>query len=733
MSERATFSPFWHRVRALMPRLRPHVQITRQHYRGARWHVVHDPASNAYYRLSPVSHEFLSLLDGHRTVEQVWQLSLTRHGDDAPTQNEVIHLLSQLFTSNLLSADVPPETEQLLRRGRERLGKKVQQQLIGLMYFRIKLFNPDYILRTIEPIFRPLLNRVGLVLWAAWVIFALTQVLPDWSKIQEEFRSATDPSNWIWLMAVYIVIKLIHETGHGLLCKRFGGQVPEFGAMMLVLVPSPYVDASAAWAFNSKWQRIAVGAGGMIFELAVAAGCALFWKHAGGNPFLAKLAFNAMLTASVSTVLFNANPLMKFDGYYMLSDLLEIPNLMQRSMNMLKFLMHKHVFRMRNPVPPTSQPGEALLLMIYGLGAMIYRVVLFFSITLYMMGKMFALGLVLAAWTAAMWFILPAGQFVHWLASSPQLAEKRGRAILASLLMIGAGLAMVGLVPFPDWRRAEGVVWSEERSGVYFGSDGFVQAAHKRPGDSVRAGEAIVTCTSPQLESDYRVALAQLDESRVLERQAISKNAAAAMVAKDRVDAFEKLASYYKERIDRLVVRAPHDGVVVLEDPAKFVGAYVREGQPLCEVVNTTAPKLRITASLSQPEALWLYELSPEAYKVEVRRMTRVHDVFPATMERVFQAGIHEVEHSSLTYSGGGEMEPDAKDPNGLRAKRPQFTAYFKSDFAAIAPTSGDALASGAMPLPGERVRLRFTLPSKPLLTQWVDRLNKLVQGRAKV
>lgn len=729
MNERATFSPFWHRVRALKPRLRPHVQITRQHYRGARWHVVHDPASNAYYRLSPVSHEFLSLLDGKRSVEQVWELSLTSHGDDAPTQNEVIQLLSQLFTSNLLAADVPPETEQLLRRGRERLGNRVQQQLIGLMYFRIKLFNPDYILRVLEPIFRPLLNRVGLLIWAAWIIFALSQVLPEWNRIQDEFRTATDPSNWAWIMAVYVVIKLIHETGHGLICKRFGGQVPEFGAMMLVLVPSPYVDASAAWAFNSKWQRMAVGAGGMIFELAVAAGCALFWKHAGGNPFLSKLAFNAMLTASVSTVLFNANPLMKFDGYYMLSDLLEVPNLMQRSMNMLKFLMHKHVYRMRNPVPPSSQPGEAIILLLYGIGALIYRVVLFFSITLYVMGQMFALGLVLAVWTAAMWFILPAGQFVHWLASSPQLAEKRGRAILASLLMIAVVVLLVGAVPFPDWRRAEGVVWSEERTGIYFGSDGFVQVAHKRPGDRVLPGEPILMCVSPQLESDFRVALAQLDESRVLERQAIEKNAAAALVAHDRVEAFEKLAAYYKERLDRLVVRAPHEGVIVLDDPAKLVGAYVREGQPLCEVVNIAPAKLRITAGLTQPEALWLYELNPDAYKVEVRRLTRVHDVIAARTERVLQAGLHEVEHQGLTYSGGGTLEPDAKDPSGLRSKRPQFTAYFKADFATDA-----AHANGpALPLPGERVRLRFTLPSKPLLAQWTDRLNKLLQGRARV
>src|SRR5688572_15490179 len=165
MSDRPTFSPFWHRVRAMRPRLRPHVQITRQHYRGRRWHVVHDPATNQFYRLNPIAHEFIGLLDGSRTVEDVWKVSLDRHGDSAPTQNEVIQLLSQMYQSNLLSGDVPPETEQLLQRGRRRLKQKAIQQALGLMYLRIRLFNPDAILTWIEPILRPLLNRWGFLAW----------------------------------------------------------------------------------------------------------------------------------------------------------------------------------------------------------------------------------------------------------------------------------------------------------------------------------------------------------------------------------------------------------------------------------------------------------------------------------------------------------------------------------------------------------------------------------------
>ncbi|MEO0483703.1 MAG: PqqD family protein, partial [Planctomycetota bacterium] len=174
MAERPTFSPFWHRVRAMKPRLRPHTQMTRQHYRGRRWHVVHDPTSNQFFRLNPIAHEFVGFFDGVRTVEDVWQLSLERHGDAAPTQNEVIQLLSQLYNSNLLSADASPETEQLLKRGRERVKKKAAQQAIGIMYFRVRLFNPDRLLEWLLPLFKWFLNWFGLIAWvlvvgaAAW-------------------------------------------------------------------------------------------------------------------------------------------------------------------------------------------------------------------------------------------------------------------------------------------------------------------------------------------------------------------------------------------------------------------------------------------------------------------------------------------------------------------------------------------------------------------------------------
>lgn len=721
MRERPTFSPFWHRVRTMHPRLRPHVEVTRQRYRGRRWHVAHDPASNQFYRLNPVAYGFVGTLDGTRTVEDAWKLSLARFGDAAPTQNEVIELLSQLYNANLLAIDSTPEVEQLLRRGRERTHRRIKQQAIGIMYFRLRLFNPDRLLSAIEPIVRPLLNRWAFLAWCLFVGYAFSQLLPHWDRLVSQFRSFTEdfsPGYWGWLAAMFVLTKAIHELGHGLICRRLGGQVPEFGVMLLVLFPSPYVDASSCWAFPSKWQRAAVGAGGMLFELALAACASFVWRATPDGSLVNLLAFNVLLTASVSTVLFNANPLMRFDGYYILADVLEIPNLMQRSNEMLKYLVQRHIFRMERAMPPSSLAGEQATLVVYGLLSMVYRVFLFLSIVLFLLGQLFIIGVVLAVWTLAAWFLLPTGALVHWLATNPQIAERRGRVIATTLGMVALGAGLVGLVPLPDYRRTTGVVESERREGVFFGADGFVLEAHARPGDAVREGDPIVTLRSEELVAAARQLEAAVRETETDRREALDRGEpAGAQIAEGRLEAIRDKQLEIARRLDALVVRAPHDGVIVGGDPATLVGAYVRRGDRLCEVVDTG--RLRVAAVMAQGDAAWLFELPEDAYRIEMRLYSDVHTVRRGARAWAVPAGQHRLSHAALGFRGGGSEETDPRDERGTALRRPRFRVYVEPEAGADWP--------GA---PGERVRVRFTLPAKPIVSQVVDRVQKTLQGR---
>jgi putative peptide zinc metalloprotease protein len=722
----------------MKPRLRPHVQITRQHYRGKRWHVVHDPTSNQFYRLNPIANDFVATLDGTRDVETAWKLSLSKFGDSAPTQNEIIQLLSQLYSSNLLSADATPETEQLLRRGRERLKKKIAQQAIGIMYFKIRVINPDRILTYLEPVFRPLINRWGLLAWAALLLFALYKVVPHWTNLMGGFDNAISPANWGWLAVVFVVTKLIHETGHGLICKRFGGQVPELGVMMLVLFPAPYVDASACWAFPSKWKRMAVGAGGMIFELTIASFCALYWAAAESgdivSPPLAKqLAYNAMFTASVSTVLFNANPLMRFDGYYILSDLLEVPNLMQRSNKMLQYLAQKLLFRLPRLTPPTNSPTEQTILVVYGIASSIYRIFLFVSITLYVMGKMFAIGAILAVWTAAAWFLIPFGKMVHWLASSPQLHEKRGRVILTTIAVAGLVVAGIGAVPFPDYRRGWGIIESLNRSGVFYETDGFVDQVHARPGDFVRKGDPIVTLTSPELTVQREGLLGRIEELEVNGRAGRSKMDPKVAFVSERLVAIQKqkLADI-DDRISKLVVRAPQDGRIVAGDPEKVLGAYMKRGDQLCEIADTE--HVRIAAALDTRHASVLNHVNGAGNDYTVRiHSVSYRELNDGVADRIIEganvisqpAAGTKLPGAGLGFVGGGQIETDPRDEQGRISKRNYFTVY-------IDPVIPDGRHGDWVGPPGERVKVRFRLPAKPLLGQWVERLWWTIQEEVK-
>lgn len=714
----------------MKPRLRAHVEVTRQHYRGRRWHVVHDPTSNQFYRLNPIAYDFVCSLDGSREVDAAWQTSLAKFGDSAPTQNEIIQLISQLYNANLLSVDSTPETEQLLRRGRERIKKKAASQAIGIMYLRVKLFNPDRLVTALEPILRPVINRWGFIAWLALLVWALASIAPHFKRLADGLDSVMSPGN-LWLLPlVFLVTKAWHEFGHAVICKRFGGQVPEMGFMLLVMLPSPYVDASSAWAFSSKWQRISVGAGGMLFELFLASISALVWVWAistgRSGELIAQITYNVMLTSGVSTVLFNANPLMRFDGYYMLADYLETPNLYQRSTKQLLHYVQRFIFRLENLIPPTTQTGERVVLTVYGILAGIYRIFLFVSITLFVMSQFFGLGLVLAIWTAAAWFLIPCGKLIHWLATSSQLGDKRGRTILTTMALVALIVGIVGLVPMPDRRFGTGVVESIERSGIFISTDGFAIEAHAKPGDLVKAGQPILTLDNQELQQLRRSQMAQLEQFKVQERQAVKEDQPAlARVSLERAQVLAQAIDEVNTRIDQLIVRAPHDGVIVNGHPEAAVGGFLKRGTPLCEVARTD--DLRIAATLDQRQGAWLFnqQRGPSTpVDIEIRPYSDVSQVFVAQFVEVIPAGQLRLPSAALGFKGGGQIETNARDESGRVAKRPVF---------AVRVTPNDPQLVNRSCSPGERVRVRFKLPPSPLLSQWIDRLKKEIQGRVNL
>src|SRR5436190_16404080 len=462
---RPTFHESWYRVADLRAKLRPGAQISRQYYRGERWYVVRDPAGNQFHRLSDPAYRFVGLLDGTRSVEEAWDLCGGQLADDSPTQPEVIQILSHLFSANLIDADVTPDATVLLRRHKQLNKRKFQNRLMNVMFPRIPLWDPDRFLVRWMPLAKLALSKFGALVWLAVVVTAAVMLVPHWGasagshSLQEAAKDAInirqDPVNLVLLWGTFVFIKLIHELGHAFSCRRFGGECHELGIMFLVFIPTPYVDASSAWQFPNKWHRIFVGAGGMIVELFFASLCAFVWVSVEPHTLLGRLTFNAMLVASVTTVIFNANPLLRYDGYYILSDFLEIPNLRQKSQEYTMGLIKRHIFRIKSPIP-LPPVGQRFWLFLYHVTSSVYRVFVGVMIILVVSSQVPVLGILMALGGVITWLVVPIAKLLNYLLLQPELHRKRGRAITFSMAVAAAVIVLIGMINFPMRFEAEG-------------------------------------------------------------------------------------------------------------------------------------------------------------------------------------------------------------------------------------------------------------------------------------
>lgn len=717
-SERRTFSALWHRVRELAPTLRPQVQVMRQRHRGQVWHVLHDPTSGQFFRVDDAGWSFVGRLDGRQTVEALWNRLIEHDADEAPTQGDVVALLGRLSAANLVRHGAPIETEQLLKRSGERTAQRAKSSLMNVLFVKIPIFNPDAIVAQLEPIFRPLIGRTGFAAWCAFMAFIVIKLLPERGQLMASFADAIAPANVGWLLAMYIIAKTVHEFGHAVVLRRFGGQVPECGIMLLVFAPSPYVDASTAWALGSAWKRAAVGGAGMIFELALAGGAALVWLWTAPGQVVHQLAFNTMLTAGVSTVLFNANPLMRFDGYFIASDLLGMPNMMQRSFQLLKHAFVKGLFGAEKPeAPAIADARERGILVVYGLAAIAYRVVLFYGITMVLMDRLFGIGVVLAMWTGAVWVIGPMVKFVRYLVSDPVLVRSRGRAVLMTGAIIVVSGAAVGFVPMADTRSVPGVLASETKAHLYVSVAGRVVTGNAHEGDWVEHGQVLVALENQELAAQLSAARAELEVVEGVERMTVDRRPELVDLAQQRVSAQRLVVEHLERQVAMLTVRAPHAGVVVQGDPAGIVGAWVTAGDAICAVIDTQ--HVRIDASAAQRDAAWLGTMERDAYVIEVRRLSDIERVIVCGEIEVAPGGQRSLSHAALAATGGGQVAVEASDATGRTAMRRRFPVRI--------------WAEGLQGSPGERVRVRFVLPKRPLMAQWGERVARIVQERVRL
>lgn len=697
MADKSQFSPSWYRVAELTPKLRSHVEIHRRQFRGDIWYVLEDAASNRFHRFSPAAYTLIAQMDGQRTVRDIWKAAARRLGPDLPTQDEVIQLLSQLHQADALDSGTPPDIGELAERARTHRRREVMQRVQNPMAIRIPLFDPNRFLDATFPLVRPLFSIVGLLLWIALVGWALVATAQHWPLLTENLTDRVlSGQNILLILLSYPVIKGIHELGHGYAVKRWGGEVHEIGIMFLVFMPVPYVEASSAAAFRSKWQRAFVAGAGIMVEVTLAAIALVVWLNV--EPGLVRtVAFNTMLIAGVSTILFNGNPLLRFDGYYVFADLIEIPNLGNRSNRHLLHLIQRYGFGLRTSTSPAMARGERFWFVVYGLSALAYRLFIMTVIVVFVATHFFVVGVLLAIWSAGLMLVWPLLKGIWFLLTNPRLDRVRARAVTVTagvLTAIGAALA---LVPLPHATLAHGVLWIPDHAVVHSGGNGTVAEIVATPNTMVAQGDLLLRLEDPLIHSEIAVVDARVAELRLTLAAVEIVDRVEAMRVRERISQVERERARLAQRHAGLEIRSAARGTFVLPEADDLPGRFIRQGQPVGYVVERGMPLIRTLIPDTDIDLV-----RQRTRDVKIRFADRLDDIMPAELRAQTPAATRHLVSAVLSDQGGG---PFALDPTGDSPLQ-SLQTVFQIDVALDTPLDRTLI--------GGRAYVRFDLGMEP-------------------
>jgi putative peptide zinc metalloprotease protein len=687
----------WYRMRHLRPRVRSHVRFHRHAYRGEVWHVIEDRLGGKHQRFNPHAYRIIDLMDGARTMDDIWAVVTAELSDDTPTQNDVLQLLASLHAADLVQVDVTPDTAELLQRRSKQVRRKWFSRLGNPVGLRIPLFDPD---RLLQAMLR-LSGRRGAVIAMIWMVVVLPALLllpAHWHALSATTRDqilAAD--NLLMLAVLFPLVKIVHELGHGLVCRYFGAEVHETGVMLLLGYPVPYVDASNSVAFTSKWRRALVAAAGMLAELFVAALAFYAWLLL--EPGTARgVAFNIVLLASVTTVVFNANPLLRFDGYYMLMDLIEVPNLSGRANRYWQYLVERFAFGVRGAQPPQSTSGERRWFVLYAPVSYVYRLFISFTIALFVASQFFLIGVIIALWTLGQSVLWPLLKAARALITGPQFAAHTGRVQGVVLAVLALAGVLLFAVPAPRNTVATGVLWLPEQSIVRAQSAGFVRRLIAYSGAQLKPGQPVLEMTDPSLAARIRVQQARADELRVQYDAQWGISQSKALQLEQQLGTELAALARLHDESRRLMLKASAEGTLLLQTPEDLPGRYLRQGDVVGYLRTQGASIVRVVVMQDEVDAVRL-----DTRSVQIRMAQDTSRIWPAAQVRTTPSAVRQLPSAVLGTKGGGTVAVDPRDDKGLSTLESLF------DIELTLPTEVPA------DFIGSHVTVRFEHSPEPL------------------
>ncbi len=679
-------------LESLRPRLRDGLSFSVQEQGGERVCVIEDTASSRFFRVGFGEYRFFRSLDGTQTVAAILARLARDGGGDSFTEHEALQMLRWLKDNHLLAVESDRVTSDAEHRQR---AWQSAATMLNPLTVRVPLARPDRFFAWLATKMRPLLGWVGFLIWLGVMLAGAAHVAVDWQRFQHGFDGILASDNWLWLLLIWTGLKIFHECGHGIFCRHFGARVREVGLIFILLMPMGYVDATASLGFASRWRRIAVACAGVYVELFLAALAALWWSGTPDGP-VATLLHNTIVMGSMVTLFFNVNPLMRFDGYYVMGDLLGIPNLATRGRGWFTRMSGWLLLGAKNMRPDRPHTRREWFVAGYGVAAWVWQLIVFAGI---LMGASVLLrggGLVFAVLAGVMWIGVPLFGFARQMVDSLRGGAGRLPALGIRLALVLAFVAAVLFVPYHKTVVAPGVVEFGDTHVLRADCPGFVEKIHAHDGDVVAAGALLVELRNDEAAADFAKARRDLDAQSQRARLAYTRGDVASYQAEQaRVESVRKTMRELETFLGTLQICAPIAGRVSSRLLAQKVGAFIGRGEEVLRVGEANGREVKL--AVGQDAEPHFRAAGGGAVRV---RVAGRGNTFDAKLERLDDNATRTLPHAALTALADGPLPVRRAEGEhgGYELAEPHFIATVKLGAAS-------ALADG------ELARVKFRSP----------------------
>lgn len=630
--------------------------------------MLQDPVTLQYFRVGRVEREILEQLNGETSLGTIHDRLKATYGSRAPSFRDLVGFVFMLRHANLTVSSGDEEARWTVERAGKKRRQRVKQKLSSFMYLTIPLIDPERFLRATLPYVRWVFSRKVFVVWLLTLGAALFAFFYNVEAFASRANGILAPGNLVYLYLAFVLVKGCHEFGHAFAARHYGAEVHRMGVMFLIFMPVLYVDTTPVWAFPRKWPKVLVGAAGMMVELFIASLAVFGWLLLEPGT-IRTILYNIIFIASVSALLFNGNPLLRYDAYYILADLIEIPNLRQRSTDYVKYLFKRYLVGERVALN-TDLSREKVWFLCYGVLATLYRCFIVTGILLMIASKFFALGVALAVLVAILWILNPFSKLLKYIFIDKVTRPVRARAIGVFTGLVAAVVLLLGAVPIDSAVRAPCALEPAEQAMLRAEWPGFLTDVRVSNGQQVEAGQLLATLSNELLDHGVRRMELAVQESRArLRRLEATGNPTQATVERERLSRLQQDLQTTQRRQDAMAIHAPFDGRVIAPDLDRVHGRFLRMGEPVLAVASLEAT--RVTAAVETADIAALQSEDVRGTRIRFRALPA--RIFTGTIERIHPSATHQAPPAPLTSAAGGPILLDPQAPQGARTLEPWY------------------------------------------------------------